>query len=67
MTMATIEGWHRRHAVMLASQLPENTEDALAVLWLATQLVTGFLAEPDEVPKAAPVFSIVQSPKSIDA
>lgn len=58
------ENWHRRHAVMLASQLPEKTEDALAVLRLATQLVTDFLAEPDEAPKAAPVFSIVQPSKS---
>jgi hypothetical protein len=61
------ENWHRRHAVMLASQLPEETEDALTVLRLATQLVTGFLAEPDEAPKAAPVFSIIQSSKSVDA
>jgi hypothetical protein len=61
------ENWHRRHAVMLASQLPEETEDALTVLRLATQLVKGFLAERDRAPIAAPVFSIVQSPKSIDA
>ncbi|MCK1479707.1 hypothetical protein IVB27_34470 [Bradyrhizobium sp. 197] len=61
------ENWHRRHAVMLASQLPEETEDALTVLRLATQLVTGFLAVPDEAPKAPPVFSIIQSSKSVDA
>jgi hypothetical protein len=45
------QNWHRRHAVMLASQLPEKTEDALAVLRLATELVTGFLAVDE--PKAA--------------
>jgi hypothetical protein len=45
------QNWHRRHAVMLASQLPEETEDALAVLRLATELVTGFLAVDE--PKAA--------------
>ena len=40
-----VENWHRRQAIVLASQLPEKTEDALAVLRLATELVTGFLAE----------------------
>ena len=43
------DNWHRRHAVMLASQLPEGTEDALAILRLATELVTGFLAAPSPV------------------
>jgi hypothetical protein len=31
---------------MLASQLPDNIEDALAVLRLAKEFVTGFLAGP---------------------
>jgi hypothetical protein len=52
------ENWHRRHAVMLASQLPEKTEDALAVLRLATQLVTEFLAEDDPGQKPAPVVQL---------
>jgi hypothetical protein len=30
--MMKIEPWHRRQAVMLASQLPEGPHDALAVL-----------------------------------
>jgi hypothetical protein len=51
------ENWHRRHAVMLASQLPEETEDALAVLRLATQLVTGFLAVDEPAKKPAPVIA----------
>jgi hypothetical protein len=41
-----IESWHRRHAEMIASQLPDKEEDALAVLEAARYLVTGFLAEP---------------------
>ncbi|UQD96126.1 hypothetical protein [Bradyrhizobium japonicum] len=53
------ENWHRRHAVMLASQLPEETEDALIVLRLATQLVTGFLAEDEPAKKAAPVVVLI--------
>jgi hypothetical protein len=30
--MAKIEQWHRRHALMIASQLPDGQDDALAVL-----------------------------------
>jgi hypothetical protein len=54
-----VENWHHRHAVMLASQLPERTEDALAVLRLATELVTDFLAEPEAAPKPAPVVVLI--------
>lgn len=48
--------WHRRHAVHLASQLPEDPEDALAVLALTVELVERFLAVPQtatERPAAA--------------
>jgi hypothetical protein len=48
------ENWHKRHAMILAGQLPENTEDALAVLRLATQLVTSFLAGPEPAKKPTP-------------
>jgi hypothetical protein len=44
------ENWHRRHAIQLASQLSEGTEDALAVLRLATELVTGFLSGRGGIP-----------------
>ncbi|WP_409188787.1 hypothetical protein [Bradyrhizobium sp. RDM4] len=54
-----VENWHRRHAVMLASQLPEETEDALTVLRLATQLVTGFLAADEPTQKPAPVVVLI--------
>ena len=37
---------HRRHAIQVVAGLPEEPEDALIVLRLATQLVTGFLAGP---------------------
>lgn len=36
--------WQRRHAIQIAAALPENIEDALLVLALATELVSGFLA-----------------------
>lgn len=39
--------WHRRHALMLAGQLPENIEDAELILQAAQELVQKFLkAEP---------------------
>lgn len=41
------QAWHRRHAVQIAAALPEDIEDALAVLELARQLVEGFLAGAD--------------------
>ena len=53
------EGWHRRQALMIASQLPENRGDALAVLRLATELVTDFLVEPEPGLKPATVISLV--------
>ena len=52
------EAWHKRHAVMIASQLPDNEEDALAVLDAARQLVTGFLAEP-KAEKSSPVVVMI--------
>jgi hypothetical protein len=58
--MSKVEGWHRRHAVMLASQLPEKTEDALTALQLAMQIVTDFLAEPEPDRKPAPVITLVR-------
>jgi hypothetical protein len=36
--------WQRRHAVQIVAQLPERTDDALAVLGFAKELVEGFLA-----------------------
>lgn len=45
-----VELWHRRHALQIAAQLPENCDDALAVLRCAIELVEEFLAarEPQE-------------------
>lgn len=38
--------WRRRHALQIAAQLPEDVEDALAVLDLARELVEKFLQVP---------------------
>lgn len=40
--------WHKRHAITLASQLPESIEDALTVIDAMRELVEDYL-------KAAPV------------
>jgi hypothetical protein len=52
------ENWRKKHALILAGQLPENQEDALIVLRLTTELVTGFLADPE--PAQRPTVSIVR-------
>jgi hypothetical protein len=43
-----MEQWHRRHALMLASQLPENVADALLVIEATRELVEKFMTEPTE-------------------
>ena len=35
--------WHRRHAMMIAGQLPENLEDAELVLQAIQELMDTFL------------------------
>ena len=53
--------WPRRHAMMLASQLPDGTADAVIILRLATELAEGFLTGPDKsVP--AKVLTSVRDP-----
>ena len=56
-----IEPWHRRHAPMLASQLPEKSDDAIIILRLAIELAEGFLADSDK-PEPAKVLTIVRDP-----
>lgn len=47
-------GWHRRHAITLVGQLPDQPEDALLVLQAAKEVVEKFLmGHPDEKPEAA--------------
>ncbi|MEY9295764.1 hypothetical protein ABIF21_000141 [Bradyrhizobium elkanii] len=50
---------HRRHALQMVCQLPENTEDALAVLRAAERLVTGFLAGDEPERKSASVVTLI--------
>jgi hypothetical protein len=53
--------WRRRHALTLASQLPEDNADALAVLDLVRELVVSFLqADGTPEPAKAPVVTLVR-------
>jgi Uma2 family endonuclease len=50
-------GWHRRHAIILAGQLPDNTADALLVLEATKELVETFLVgHVDRETKAANIL-----------
>jgi hypothetical protein len=54
------ENWHKRHALVLAGQLPENPEDARAVLREVQNLVGWlYVAEP---PAPSKVVSLVRDP-----
>jgi hypothetical protein len=57
-TMGMPLGWHRRHAITLASQLPDNPADALLVLQAAKELVETFLVGfgDGDQPRAANVL-----------
>jgi hypothetical protein len=50
-----VQGWHRRHAIQLAAQLPESPGDAVIVLDLTRELLDGFLRgkEPQPVERSA--------------
>lgn len=63
--MGEVLAWHRRHAIHIASQLPEDPEDALAVLRLSMELVEKFLIAP-QAPLDRPVaaLSVVAASRS---
>jgi hypothetical protein len=53
------ENWHKRHALQLASQLPENASDANAVIRELQHLVNTWL-HAAENPAPSKVFSLVR-------
>jgi hypothetical protein len=56
-----IETWHRRNALMLASQLPDGQDDALAVLDCVRELVETFLRSEEPAPVSkAKVLSLIR-------
>ena len=56
------EAWHRRHAIMLASQLPEDLKDARIRLRLVEELVNGFLDKLEVSRKPPRVVTLVAGP-----
>lgn len=46
----TVEGWHRRQALQLASQLPENAADANVVIRELQYLVDTWLHPVSDTP-----------------
>jgi hypothetical protein len=55
-----IEQWRRRHALTLASQLPDGQDDALAVLECARELVVAFMQADVPEPVKASVVALVR-------
>jgi hypothetical protein len=65
--MTEDHNWRRRHAIQIVAQLPEGTEDALAVLELAKELVEGFLqGHQARAPLAAPA-EVLPFPASVSS
>jgi hypothetical protein len=58
------ENWRRRQAVQIVAQLPEDPEDALAVLELARSLVESFLIVPQPTLALDRAASVVAFPAS---
>jgi hypothetical protein len=55
------ENWHKRHALVIAGQLPENAADANAVLRELQNLVDTWLHVAEASPPSK-VVSIVRDP-----
>ena len=53
------ENWHKRHALMLGSQLPENASDGNAIIRELQSLVDTWL-HPADVPAPSKVLALVR-------
>jgi hypothetical protein len=62
-----IEQWHRRHALTLASQLPDGHDDALAVLGCVRELVVTFRDVDMPEPAKAPVVTLIRPRPDLSA
>lgn len=43
------QSWHRQQAIQIVAQLPEDGEDAIAILRAAERFVAEFISTPDQV------------------
>ena len=62
--------WRRQHALSLASQLPNNLADALAVLDFTREIMVTFMqagAVTPETRSSAPVVSLVRPMPDLSA
>ena len=55
-----INAWHRRQALCVASSLPDDREDALAVLECVQELVASYLHAGPSSPLSASVVTLVR-------
>jgi hypothetical protein len=62
-----IESWHRRHALSIASQLPDGKDDALAVLECVRELVATFLQSDVLEPAKAQIITLVRDCQDLSA
>jgi hypothetical protein len=60
--MAKEEAWHRRHAVQLASQLPDDPEDAALIIAAVRRLLDGFLTD-EAVQKPLATLTVLRGDK----
>jgi hypothetical protein len=61
------EQWHRRHALTLASMLPDGRDDAMAVLECVGELVTAFLQADAPEPAKAKIVTLVRDCQDLSA
>ena len=59
--MMKIEQWHRRHAIMLAGQLPDKSDDSLAILECLREIVLTFLQVDTPEPAKEHVVTLIRS------
>lgn len=52
--MGMPQGWHRRQAMLLASQLPEDQGDAQLIMQAVRELLDTFMDHPEQVPALRP-------------
>jgi hypothetical protein len=62
-----IEQWHRRQAIVLAGQLPDGPDDALAVLDCVREIVVTFLQVDTREPAKAPVVTLIRPRPDLSA
>ena len=58
------EAWHKRHALQLAAQLPDNKADAIAILTALMELIENIWDDPTMLQKQNELTVIQFKPQS---